>query len=126
MQKSTWKLKITKACKDAGTYQPCFNHVIDTLAEILEKRDYAMWCFEVDDDETMVIETSRNGKIKNPLIATWEDMNKLALQYWKELGLTPVQLRKINEETFTKTKEEKNGNSLMELLRMKQQAAGKG
>lgn len=118
MLKSTWKLKITAACKQAGTYKPCFNYAIDTLAEILEKRDLALSDFELDDDETVVVETARNGRIKNPLLATWEDLNKLALQYWKELGLTPVALKKINEASF-EDKEKKPGNSLMQLLEMK-------
>ena len=39
MTKRAWKTKIKKACTDAGTYRPYFNHVIDTLADILSRRD---------------------------------------------------------------------------------------
>ena len=41
MEQRKWKNKIKKACRDAGTYKPYFDNVIDTLASILEKRDEA-------------------------------------------------------------------------------------
>lgn len=118
MKKRAWKSKIKSACKDAGTYKPFFDHVINTLAEVLEKRDEAMEMYNLDDSEKIVVEvTNKNGtaKVKNPLIAIWEDLNKLALNYWRDLGLTPAGLKKLNEEAFMKA-EEKKGNSLLDLL----------
>lgn len=116
MKKSTWKLKIKSCCEGAGTYKPYFNHFIDSLAEILEKRDMLMWDYEIDDDEKLVIETAKNGRIINPLITEWKDMNKLALQYWKELGLTPAALKKLNDNVFEDKKTKTGGNSLLGLL----------
>lgn len=117
MKKRAWKSKIKSACKDAGTYKPFFDHVINTLAEVLEKRDEAMEMYNMDDSEKIVVEvTNKNGtaKVKNPLIAIWEDLNKLALQYWRDLGLTPAGLKKLNEESFAKS--EKQSSSLLGLL----------
>ena len=123
MNKKTWKTKIKKACRDAGTYKPYFDHVINTLAGILEKRDEAMDMYDMDDSETIIIEVTNSkgtAKVKNPLIAIWEDLNKLALQYWRDLGLTPAGLKKINEESFAKAKE-RQGNSLLDLLEKKKE-----
>ena len=33
--------------------------------------------------------------IKNPLLSTYDEMNKTALMYWKELGLTPSAYKKV-------------------------------
>lgn len=123
MQKSTWIIKIKTCCEAAGTYQPFFKYTIETLAEILEKRDLLMSDFEIDDDETLVVETARNGRIINPLITEWKEMNKLALQFWKELGLTPQALKKMNEDMFKKQKDSKSGNTLLKLLEQKEKKA---
>lgn len=32
---------------------------------------------------------------KNPLLVLWDDLNKSALAYWRELGLTPSSYKKI-------------------------------
>lgn len=121
MKKRAWKTKLRKACKDAGTYKPYFDHVIDTLAEILEKRDEAMDAYNLDEDEKIVTEVKQKTgmvKVKNPLVAIWEDLNKLALNYWRDLGLTPAGLKKLNEEAFLQTSEEKE-NPLMGFIAKK-------
>ena len=77
--------------------------------------------YDLDDDEKIIIEVTNSkgtAKVKNPLIAIWEDLNKLALNYWRDLGLTPAGLKKINEESFAKTKGS-GGNSLIDLLEKK-------
>lgn len=40
---------------------------------------------------------------KSPYITLWDDLNKTALTYWRELGLTPASLKKISEAAL-KTK----------------------
>ena len=124
MKKRAWKTKIKRACIEAGTYRPIFDYVIDTLAGILERRDAAAEL--LDDEETeMTVETTNKGgftnMVKNPLLVIWDDMNKSALSYWRDLGLTPAGLKKLNEESFSK-KETKTGNSLLELLEAKREA----
>lgn len=118
MKKKAWKARIKKACREAGTYKPYFDHVIDAMAGILEKRDQAWDEYEESEDGLIITQTNNKGsenKVKNPLISLWDDLNKSALAYWKELGLTPAGLKKMNEEVFVK-KEEEKGNSLMRKL----------
>lgn len=81
-----------------------------------------MDAYNMDDDEKIVTEvTQKNGtvKVKNPLVAIWEDLNKLALNYWRDLGLTPAGLKKLNEEAFLQTVEEKE-NPLMGFIAKKE------
>lgn len=101
MKSASWKKKIKAACQDAGTYQPYFDAVIDTLASILEKRD------DVEDEYnktgakpviTYVNKGGQSNPTKNPLLVMWADFNKDALAYWRDLGLTPSGYKKINEK----------------------------
>lgn len=120
MEKNKWKSKIKKACVDAGTYKKYFDFTIDTLAGILEKRDEAAAILDKEGEELIIDQTNKSGftnKVKNPAFSVWDDLNKTALGYWRDLGLTPAGLKKINEEIFVKIRDEKNGNNLMELLK---------
>ena len=58
-----------------------------------------------------VIEYTNKGNatnmVKNPLLILWDDLNKSALAYWRELGLTPSSFRKMTGGA--KEKEEKGG-----------------
>ena len=36
---------------------------------------------------------------KNPLLVLWDDLNKSALAYWRELGLTPSSYKKMTGDT---------------------------
>lgn len=125
MKKRAWKTKIKKACVEAGTYKPFFDYVIDTLAGILEQRDEAAEILAEEDEKLIVEQTNKSGftnMVKNPAFTVWDDMNKSALTYWRDLGLTPAGLKKINEEVFQKAKDEKNSNNLMELLKNRKAA----
>lgn len=120
MKKRAWKTKIKKACQDAGTYKPFFNYIIDTLAGILARRDEAAEILDDEEESLVVSQTNKAGftnQVKNPAYSVWDEMNKTALSYWRDLGLTPAGLKKINEEVFIKDKEEKNSNNLMQLLK---------
>lgn len=91
MEKRKWKSKIKTACKKAGTYQPFFDTVIDTLAGIMELRDNAQEKFEASGGNTIVKHTNKGGStniVKNPALVVIMDCNAQALAYWKELGLT--------------------------------------
>ena len=128
MKKKAWKTKIKKACVDAGTYKNFFDYTIETLAGILEKRDEAAAILDDEEEQLIIDQTNKGGftnKVKNPAFSVWDDLNKSALTYWRDLGLTPAGLKKINEEVFIKIREEKNSNNLMDLLK-KSQAAEKG
>ncbi|MBD8925208.1 MAG: hypothetical protein EGR89_04245 [[Eubacterium] rectale] len=98
MKKRTWKEKIRKSCKDATTYQPYFENVIDTLAGILESRDDAEEKYIENGSKPVIEYTNKSGAtnlIKNPSLAVVDDLNKTALLYWKELGLTPSAYKKV-------------------------------
>ena len=106
MNRSEWTKKIKECCSNAGTYQPYFDDVIDTLAGILERRDTVEWEW---DGEVIVEHTNRNGntnKEQHPALRLVNDLNRDALTYWKELGLTPASLKKINETAMKEKKKE--------------------
>lgn len=91
MTKETWHKKIEKSCREAGTYEPWYDHVIDTLAGILENRDRAQKQFEAMKCQPIVQHTNKGGAtnlVKNPALVIIMDMNTQALAYWRELGLT--------------------------------------
>ena len=91
MKKRAWKTKIKKACKAAGTYQPFFDPVIETLAGIMEMRDAAREKFEESGGDLVVEHTNKGGAtniVKNPALVLIMDCDTQALAYWRELGLT--------------------------------------
>lgn len=100
MKKASWKKKIIKACKDAGTYQDFFDSVIDTLAQIMENRDNAQEKFEQLGGQTVVTHTNKAGAkniVKNPALVVLMECDAQALTYWKELGLTSKAYREIHK-----------------------------
>lgn len=91
MKKTEWKSVIESATKEAGTYQPFFDSVIDTLAGIMELRDNAQEKFEASGGSTIVKHTNKGGNtniVKNPALVVLMECNAQALAYWRELGLT--------------------------------------
>lgn len=100
MTAKRWKSVIKKACVAAGTYRPHFDSPIDALSKILEQRDATYQAF-IDGGALPVLEHTNSAGAtnvsKNPLIMLWNDLNVTALSYWRDLGLTPAGLKKINE-----------------------------
>lgn len=109
MKKDAWKRKIKKACEQAGTYRPFFDSVILTLASILEKRDQVEKMYLESGGEPIVRHTNQGGNTnitKNPALILWDDLNKSALAYWRDLGLTPAGLKKIDEGSMKAKKQQ--------------------
>lgn len=103
MKKEEWNKKIMTACKSAGTYRPYFDTVIETLAGIMEMRDDAMQKFYATGGNTVVTHTNKGGNtniVKHPALVVIDDLNKTALAYWRDLGLTPAGLKRINEDAL--------------------------
>lgn len=105
MNKTAWKKKIKKECEQAGTYQPFFESMIDTLAMILEERDKIYE--EYIQSEGVLVERTQDRsrqkyKAKNPLFTAWHDLNTQARMYWSDLGLSPAGLKKINDSLAKK------------------------
>lgn len=74
--------------------------VIETLADILSRRDLARNEFEAAGSVMIVEHTNKAGATnleQNPAIRMINDLNRDALAYWRDLGLTPAGLRRINE-----------------------------
>lgn len=101
MKAASWKKKIKEQCIEVGMYKPAFDSVIETLANILEQRDNAYDDFLVSGGEMCIIKISDRGATnigKNPRLQLWIDLNSQALAYWRDLGLTPAGLKRINEQ----------------------------
>lgn len=116
MKREEWREKIIKYAQDAGTYHTFFEESINTLACILEKRDEAQEQFEQTGGNVVIKHTNKGGAtnlMQNPLLRAVNDLNRDALTYWKELGLTPSSLRKLNENAL----EVKSENALIAVLK---------
>lgn len=99
MNYTQWKETIVESCKQAGTFQPCYENVINTLAEILERKDIASQQFKEEGGKITIEYTNKAGAtniVTNPLIKVINDLDKNALVYWRELGLTPLRTKKAS------------------------------
>ena len=101
MNYSQWKDEIINSCTQAGTYQPYYGNIINTLAEILERKDAATMQFKAAGERYTIEYTNKAGAtniITNPLIKTINELDKQALLYWRELGLTPLRNKRAATE----------------------------
>ena len=100
MRAEEWKIKIVEAMKKADTYREYFDCAIDTLASILQRRDETEELFTAGGSHVLVKHTNKGGATnieQNPALRLINDLNRDALAYWRDLGLTPAGLRRINE-----------------------------
>ena len=105
MDKQEWHNRIVQSCKDAGTYEPYFENVIDTLAGIMENRDRAQEQYEIMKCQPVIQHTNKGGNtnlVKNPALVLINEMNQQALAYWKELGLTSKAFQAMQKNGFKK------------------------
>ena len=119
MQKEKWIDIIKDSCVKANTYQPYFDSVIDTLAQILESRDEAHRQYIENGSEPTIIHTNQakeKNVQKNPMLTIEMDLNSQALSYWRELGLTPSGLKKISSESVVKLQTEQSLEKILEGL----------
>lgn len=117
MIKKEWHRRIKSSMNKAGTYKPYFNDVIDTLAGILEHRDNAQKIFEDSGGNILVNHTNKGGATnieQNPALRLINELNKDALTYWRDLGLTPAGLKKLNDLAL---KEQGKSSALEEALK---------
>ena len=118
MTQNEWAERIKNSAVDAGTYRPYFDDVIMTLADILEKRDKAQADFVKSGGHAIVKHTNKNGATnleQNPCLRMVNDLNRDALAYWRDLGLTPAGLKRIDENAMKKPKENALAKALREL-----------
>lgn len=118
MKRTGWKKRITQACLAAGTYRDYFMPVIDTLADILAQRDEAMRQYKLDGQKPIVTHVNKAGseyQEQNPLLRLINDLNRDALAYWRDLGLTPAGLKRIDEQSMKQKKRSVLAEALAEL-----------
>ena len=118
MTQAEWVERIKSSAVEAGTYRPFFDDVIATLGGILERRDQAQELFVKTKQKVIVKHTNKGGATnieQNPLLRLINDLNRDALAYWRDLGLTPAGLKRINEEEMKKPKENALAKALKEL-----------
>ncbi len=110
MEAKRWITLLKKQTKGIGTYRKEFEQVIKDTANLLEQRDAVYEQYIKEGAQPVVTRTSDRGaenRTKNPLLATWEDLNKTALSFYRDLGLTPAGLKRI---TTTVIENEAIGN----------------
>ena len=59
--------------------------------------------FEENGGEIVVEHTNKNGSTyweQNPALRALNDLNRDALAYWRDLGLTPAGLKRIDEQAL--------------------------
>lgn len=118
MTEKKWKETIKAKCLEVGTYKPAFDPVIESLASILAQRDKTKKEFKDSGGKSVISFTNKSGAanmVKNPLLTLWDDLNKSALAYWRDLGLTPAGLKKLNDKALQKPKQSALAKALKDL-----------
>lgn len=107
--KAAWKKIIVGQMDALGIKSDGYSPAIETLAAVLEQRDKTFAEFIDSGGQSVVEHTNKFGSTnitKNPLLVLWDDLNKSALAYWRELGLTPSSYKKM---TGANQKDERPG-----------------
>ena len=118
MTRSEWNKKLKRLCRQAGTYEPYFDEIIDQLAQILDVRDKAVEQFHESHDKPVVVYTNKGGYKnlrKNPALQMMNECNQQALAYWRDLGLTPAGYKKLNKGDIGERKTSAFENMLSKL-----------
>lgn len=98
MEAIEWKAAIKEQLRVKPDYLPAFKTSIEILAQILEERDRVYDEYIADGARPIItFESDRGAKNPkpNPLLSQWQDLNKTALAYLRDLGLTAAGLRKL-------------------------------
>lgn len=115
MDRDAWSARITASCQQAGTWRPYFDDIIATLADILARRDEARALFDESGGNILVNHTNKAGATnveQNPVLRMVNDLNRDALAYWRDLGLTPAGLKKIDEGAMKQRRKSALGEAL--------------
>ena len=116
MTSKQWEKLIKKQLSRLGQTEEAYFSVVSTLADILEQRDTVYQEYIDAGCEPVREYTNKGGATnltKNPLLVLWDDLNKSALAYWRELGLTPSSYKKMTGDAPKKEK----GGGLAEALK---------
>lgn len=108
MTKNKWKLLILAQMAALHVQNDAYISVVEALAGILEQRDKTFREFKDSGGRSVIEYTNKGGSTnmtKNPLLVLWDDLNKSALAYWRELGMTPSSFKKMTGGTLVEEKE---------------------
>ena len=86
--------------------------------EILEQKDKISAAYKKDGSRSMVPHTNKAGAlnmVQNPMLKQILDLKKLALPYWRDLGLTPAGMKKLHEDALKGKKKSALGEALKNL-----------
>ena len=111
MSKTRWKNLIKKQLSALGLQNDAYDSTVESLAMILEQRDKTFKEFQENGGKTVIEYTNKGGSTnmtKNPLLVMCDELNKTALAYWRELGMTPSSYKKLTGEG-PKKEEKKKG-----------------
>lgn len=108
MTAKQWKTLLRRQLKALGNTEKAYDSVVSTLADILEQRDAVHEEYLADGCRPVREYTNKGGAtntVKNPLLVLWDDLNKSALAYWRELGLTPSSYKKMTGDAPKRERE---------------------
>lgn len=101
MKKENYKKKIKSQIQIDSKKINSFDTSIIILSEILEERDRVYKLYLEEGAKPLVMVKSDRGAENmkpNPLLKQWNELNTTALQYLRDLGITPAGLKKIQSE----------------------------
>ena len=107
MKKENYKKKIKSQIQIDSKQINNFDTSINILAEILEERDRV---YKLDIEQgakpLVMVKSDRGAENMkpNPLLKQWNELNTTALQYLRDLGITPAGLKKIQSEITQQSK----------------------
>lgn len=107
MTSKSWKNLIKKQLSALGQEEKAYDSVVSTLADVLAQRDAVYEQYKAEGCKPVLEHTNNRGSanvVKNPLVVLWDDLNKSALAYWRELGLTPSSYKKMTGDAPKKEK----------------------
>lgn len=105
------QVEVADPCADGcalHVQNDAYISVVEALAGILEQRDKTFREFKDSGGRSVIEYTNKGGSTnmtKNPLLVLWDDLNKSALAYWRELGMTPSSFKKMTGGTLVEEKE---------------------
>lgn len=95
-----YRMQITKRMQGIGTYKEEFRPTIERLALLYCQRDKLEEQYIASGGNPVIMHTNKAGATnpaQNPFLTARDKVYTQLLSHERELGLTPVGLRKLNE-----------------------------
>jgi len=99
MTKKKYREMIIRQMQELGIYQEQYSLLIDTLADICEKRDANMRQWRKEGKMQMVVsftnKANQTNNMKSPYFLNDLQYNEQILKYCRELGISPLGIKKL-------------------------------